>query len=144
MFFDFLDSPVITLGIPLVVLVVRHSACGGAGTGWSSGIHLAALIALAAVGWAFGYLYLWALKWVLATLVTGQDVFSSAFGQAAIYSGGSAESKGSVLDAVDLNIQALGFVRYALLATAASAFLCALVSGGRALMARSRGEGSAR
>lgn len=114
-----MDNPVIALGLPPVVLAAKRVACGGAGTVWSSGVHLAALVALAAVSWAFGCLYLWVVKWVFAILVTDQGVFSNAFGQAAIYSGGSAESKGSVLDAASLNVQALGFVGYALLVASA-------------------------
>lgn len=81
-FFDFLDNPIITLGVPASVLlflnrelVSSHSQQGG--LAWRITRMLGFLIALCAC-WALGYALLWACKWVLSSAIAGQDLVAPA------------------------------------------------------------------
>ena len=62
-FFDILTTPLLTLGLPLVVCLLQHDR-------WQS---VKNVISLSAV-WALGYGVLWVSKCVLAQLLTGQAV----------------------------------------------------------------------
>ncbi len=73
-YLDFLTFPLITLCIPLSMLVFlsRHNI--GKGTMWRSIGWVCALC----VCWGLGYATIWTSKWVLATLVTQQNVIEDA------------------------------------------------------------------
>lgn len=110
---DFLDYPILTLGMPLLVLLARMLHEGR----FFKHDHVSIrapiiLVALCCIAWVIGYGYLWALKWVLATLVTGADVFASAFGQAAVYAGAgefSSTYSHPIIEAIRANYQAGGW-----------------------------------
>ena len=61
-FFDFLTTPVMTLGIPLTVMVLKDDKTG----------HWRSLLALCAV-WLLGYGLMWASKWLMAYLLVGYN-----------------------------------------------------------------------
>ena len=69
-FFDFLTFPIITLGVPLAVAL----ACDGEMLDKIK--HLIGV----SVAWSFGYLGMWSGKWVLSSLVIGDNVFAQALG----------------------------------------------------------------
>lgn len=69
--FDLITVPSLTLGLPLVVLVALAD--------WRQ--VLAALVA-----WLVAYVATWAAKWGIATLVTGENIFADAYGQASFWS----------------------------------------------------------
>lgn len=76
-YFDFLCTPVVTLGIPLALVVYL-----GAGDAPEGGRRsLLATLAISMVCWALGYGLLWAAKWVIATIVLGWDVIGDAVRQ---------------------------------------------------------------
>lgn len=60
---DFLTTPLLTLGLPLVLTAALSER---------NGRSLSALLRNS-VAWAFGYVLLWASKWVLAWLLGGYD-----------------------------------------------------------------------
>lgn len=70
-FFDFLTTPVMTLGFPLVIVFLRRE--GGPDY---------RILALCVISWGLGYGGLWATKWLLASLLTNQDIIRDALGAA--------------------------------------------------------------
>lgn len=77
-FLDMITVPTLTLGLPLAVLVWQRAE-GHIGKGVRSIFSLA-------IVWLLGYTFTWASKWGLATWLTGEDVFASAYGQARMWS----------------------------------------------------------
>lgn len=72
-YFDFLTYPLITVGIPailLMALIRNQSLITKILTLLESGIY-----------WAMGYVLMWASKWGLATIITGTNIFSDAMNQ---------------------------------------------------------------
>lgn len=80
-FFDLLDNPILTLGMPLSVIVLR--LLGEKSSKW-----ILSTVVLAAVSWACAYCFVWSMKWVLCTIVTGRDVIDQALVQANYRMGG--------------------------------------------------------
>lgn len=74
-FCDLLVTPILTLGLPVAVwlVCVPQRLCSGPR-------QCAAVISLS-LCWGVGYGVCWALKWVLAGLVTGRDVIGDAIHQ---------------------------------------------------------------
>lgn len=76
-FFDFLCAPIVSLGMPLALLVFlsRREIDG-------MQVREILLIGfLCCASWAIGYAGLWVSKWVLSSLVLGQDIVSNAVSQ---------------------------------------------------------------
>ncbi len=72
-YFDFLCAPITTLGVSLAMLVYlsRYDL------GKDAVVHaILGVVALSAC-WAVGYAAMWASKWVIATMITGQDVIAA-------------------------------------------------------------------
>lgn len=66
-FFDFLTTPQLTLGLPLIMSVLLHrpdSPCRQ--------------VIAASLSWGAGYGTLWASKWGIGFLLTGRNIFSDA------------------------------------------------------------------
>lgn len=69
-YFDFLTYPMTTLGIPLVLAVLMNwngFACGKLSDGVKKVVGMTLM-------WMFGYFGMWASKWVVASIVTGQNI----------------------------------------------------------------------
>lgn len=66
-FFDLLSTPVLTLGLPLIVLLLT-----------SNYRHSIYTILILSIIWSIGYLSIWSIKWIIATLLTGEDIISDA------------------------------------------------------------------
>ena len=77
-FFDFLTYPVAALGICLVLMAVL-----------SQGNWLQKLLktVYCSFAWCFGYGGMWSGKWVVASILTGENVFHDALDQVALRSG---------------------------------------------------------
>ena len=107
-YFDFLDTPPITLGLPLLVLVISRRADLG-NRRWRD---LLLLICISCVSWALGYGLLFVSKWILTTLLTDRDAISAAFNEFLYRSGttlSSAEGGSNFrkIDAIAMNVNML-------------------------------------
>lgn len=67
-YLDFLTYPLVTLGMPLIFALYHHL----------DEDHLFWFAAGACVCWCVGYAGFWAMKWLLATLMTGQNMIFNA------------------------------------------------------------------
>ena len=74
-FCDLLVTPLLTLGLPLTCWLLRPVQRLRAGGGQC------AAVAAGCLCWGGGYALCWALKWPLASLVTGQDIIGDALHQ---------------------------------------------------------------
>lgn len=77
-FCDLLVTPVLTLGLPLVCWLLEPQQRLRAGT------RQCGIVAGGSLTWGVGYLLCWASKWVLAGLVTGQNVIADALHQVGV------------------------------------------------------------
>jgi hypothetical protein len=107
-YFDFLDTPPITFGLPLLILVIaRRSDLEN--RRWRD---LLMLICISCVSWALGYGLLFVSKWILTTLLTGYDAILAALNEFLYRSGTtlSAAEGGSNftrIDAIVVNVNML-------------------------------------
>lgn len=69
-FFDFLTYPLITLGIPLILYI-------GLNYENREKIDIKNIITFSVL-WAIGYVVMWSMKWVLATIITDSNVIADA------------------------------------------------------------------
>lgn len=76
-YFDLLTVPTLTLGLPLVVAVALREDEKIGGALWG--------VLRLCIWWAGAYVLTWAGKWGIATLLTGENVFANATGQAAVW-----------------------------------------------------------
>ena len=83
-FFDLLTYPIVTLGIPVVLylLIIMKEENVGVQDCYKR------LIVLSCA-WTFGYLGMWGGKWVIATLLSNQNVIADAIQNAAYRMGNS-------------------------------------------------------
>lgn len=88
-FVDFLTFPLMTLGLPLVSLIVLDES-----SNQNPGGHFAKeratnpilLVLLLSISWAAGYGLMWASKWIIASMILGGDYITPALEQAAMRS----------------------------------------------------------
>ena len=72
-FFDFLTFPLLTLGLPLAVLFFAREK-----TMERTALKKILDIIINSIMWGLGYFLTWIAKWTLATLITGNNIFSDA------------------------------------------------------------------
>ena len=77
-FCDLLVTPVLPLGLPLVCWLLEPQQRLRAGT------RQCGIVVGGSLTWGVGYLLCWASKWVLAGLVTGQNVIADALHQVGV------------------------------------------------------------
>ena len=77
-FCDLLVTPILTLGLPLVCWLLEPQQRLRAGT------KQCGVVVGGSLSWGVGYLLCWASKWVLAGLVTGQNVIADALHQVGV------------------------------------------------------------
>lgn len=75
-YFDFLTYPITTLCIPLLFYILLNK----------NDFKISSLIKLS-ICWGFGYLSMWASKWIIASLLTDNNIVLDAFNQISIRSG---------------------------------------------------------
>lgn len=76
-YFDFLTTPLLTLGLPLTVLIMYRS----------ENPTLTSTIKLI-ISWGLGYFILWLMKWIIATIFTEENLIENAFNQIIKRTGG--------------------------------------------------------
>ncbi len=84
-YFDFLTYPIVTLGIPLIFLLSQYEES------WKEG--LKELLGCCLL-WGTGYVAMWAGKWALGSLITGQNVLGEAIGSISYRTGSGAAELG--------------------------------------------------
>lgn len=77
-FCDLLVTPIITLGLPVAVWLCCLPQRA------ASGARQCLPVIGGSLCWGAGYAMCWGLKWVLATLITGQDIIGDAIHQAGV------------------------------------------------------------
>lgn len=76
-FFDLLTTPLITLGLPLIVWCMIHKPD-----------HAGRVVVMLSLMWLLGYASLWASKWVLAGFIMGSDIIGDAVQSAQLRTAG--------------------------------------------------------
>ena len=76
-YMDFLTTPVLTLGMPLVTLLAMRARRNAYRYQPATCRPMYTTVA-ASVSWLAGYALLWAAKWAIAWVLTGENVFGSA------------------------------------------------------------------
>lgn len=84
-FFDFLTFPVVTLGYCLIAKIVKEKNT------LKTYLCIVKDIIWYSVVWAIGYLEMWALKWVIASCITGKNIIKESILQI-LYRSSSATS----------------------------------------------------
>ena len=103
-FFDLLTTPLLTLGMPLIVMLLRRNRFPD---------YRCAL--LSCLMWFLGYASVWITKWILAGVFTPYDIISSV-------SGAIAERSGSVVT-LSSGMVTAAFLSFLVLSIAAILFL---------------------
>lgn len=103
-YFDLLTYPLVTLGIPVIFLVSQYEGSGREG--------LMELIG-SSILWGTGYASMWAAKWALGSLITGNNVLKDAVEHIFVRAGSQVEDLGvsqfGRLEAVRRNLVANRF-----------------------------------
>ena len=73
-FFDMLTAPLLTLGIPLILILCLSIKDSNT----SSFLNRIRLIITHSLTWGFGYALCWISKWGIGTLATGENIFEDA------------------------------------------------------------------
>lgn len=84
-YFDFLTYPIAALGIPVVFLISQYEE------NWKEGLKILFACCLL---WGTGYAAMWAGKWALASLITGNNIFREAIGSISYRAGSGAAELG--------------------------------------------------
>ena len=115
-YFDFLTYPVFTLGIPLLLLTLCMRTSGKAGRI----LHLPCMAVKHSIFWAIGYAGMWAQKWILYTIFTGDDLIADGIRSVLLRSGRDVmgEQRG-YLAAVGKNIAVMSKYPYLLVCAVA-------------------------
>lgn len=117
-FFDFLDNPILTLGMPLCFLILKSFYSKSESK--DENLFRSPLFVefVSCVFWGLGYGILWAGKWILAFFVYGIDAFKNAFRAIAFRIGKSAEAvnyPSSPYSAIVTNLKTAGSFRIKLI-----------------------------
>lgn len=100
-YFDFLTIPQITLGIPLILLLLKNHI--------NNKYRIVLILSLA---WLGGYSIFWASKWLVAYLLTGQSIMDSVYGSISLRLSNSVVFHGVEIDIDNLLILILGKIRW--------------------------------
>ena len=98
-YFDLLTTPLLTLGIPLLIIISRSEDI-------NIGISIKEIIKICLL-WICGYAATWVTKWGLATVFTGMNVFADAIHTGIYRIGGEVPQMGhfNVIDTLLANIR---------------------------------------
>ena len=118
-YFDFLTYPVAAFGVPAVMALTLLRG--------ETAERKMAFLLRAGVCWCFGYLGMWALKWVIASLLTDENVILDAWVNVRLRtSHGLNDAAPAVTTGDCLRMVALGFLRSPF--TVPAAVYCAVMS----------------
>lgn len=102
-YFDFLTYPLVSIGIPLIIMTVLGNE--------ESVVNIRKTI-FSFMSWGIGYVFMWASKWVICDIVTGSSIVKDAFGQILVrtvtnaYEETGIES-GNVINVIGYNLNCL-------------------------------------
>lgn len=99
-FFDFLTFPISGLGLNLLIMISLSK---------NTVKETYKRIAVSSIAWALGYLLMWAGKWVVSSILTGNNTFSEAFWYIKHRLSGDATAEGgvdsnSILEIIKVNV----------------------------------------
>lgn len=116
-YMDFLTYPLFTLGVPLTVILVQRSM-------QEQKARLFFTTLLDSLYWAIGYGGMWLIKWILCTVVTGENIIADGI-YTVMYRTGSdvLGEKVGYLEVLEKNIWPMGKYPYALAVVCAAVFL---------------------
>lgn len=99
-YYDLLTYPIVSLGMPLIVFVLIHCE--------DYMKQMKKIVSLSAI-WSFGYVGMWAAKWIISTTVTGSDVISNAMNRIMMRAGNtnSEENLITIKDVLLVNFRML-------------------------------------
>ncbi len=100
-FFDFLTTEVLTLLIPLLLVVSLQGRKEVKKDDKNTPIRISIK---ACILWGFGYLGMWAMKWIIASIILGENVMPYVTGHIAQRVGVSDAGTGNPLSALYLNL----------------------------------------
>ena len=101
-YFDFLTYPLATFGFPAVTYLITSK-------GTSSEDKIVSIIKFG-FAWIFGYLTMWASKWIIASVITGENIILNAFQTISFRTSHSIETRHiSLLEVEIANIRAFLF-----------------------------------
>jgi len=101
-FFDLLTTPLITLGVPLLLLLWRRAGRPDAALRGEL-----AFVAAKSIAWGCGYGFTFALKWALGTLVTGTNIMADALSQFGLRTSGGGDGIFTVQEALMGNLRGI-------------------------------------
>lgn len=74
-YFDFLTFPLVGLYFPMIFLLMQE-------TSWKKATKI---VILGSIAWIIGYAGMWCGKWLIGSILTGNNIFSEAFARAGEY-----------------------------------------------------------
>lgn len=102
-FVDFLTAPLLTLGIPLLFIMlinIKHDCATAFSKNWKC-------LLTASFTWVFGYSFSWISKWLLASIFLNEDTMHSALARAILRINGTTEYPVNRKETILLNIRTL-------------------------------------
>lgn len=98
-FVDFLTAPLLTLGVPLITLLVLEEK--------DVTLEKVKIMLGASFAWGVGYFGAWLSKWAIGSMILRTNVFADALNQAAIRTQGNAMESVSFIRTIRNNLAAL-------------------------------------
>ena len=121
-FMDFLTYPIVTLGVPLIALLLLSLKDDR--VNFLTGLRK---IIICSVLWTAGYAVSWTTKWILASVVLKKNVLLDAAGQAAFRIAGDAEQAANHREALRANFSNLNYLKWDMKVVVP--VLCLLIAG---------------
>ncbi|SCW59718.1 hypothetical protein SAMN02910456_02074 [Ruminococcaceae bacterium YRB3002] len=101
-FFDFLTYPLVSLGVPLIIVLCARN---------KDSIENIKTVLLSSLFWGIGYAFMWISKWVITDVLLGTNTINDAINQVMIrtvtdaYEETGIES-GNIIDVIGYNVEA--------------------------------------
>ena len=120
-YFDFLTYPLVTLGVPLCLLIILQA---------DQITHLRKIrnIISLSIAWLIGYLGMWAMKWLIGSIVIRKNIFMDALEQILLRTNTNDEGISfSRLSAITVNV--MDFAKWTYLFIGIAIFICIIILG---------------
>ena len=96
-FFDFFNTPLVTWALPLITLVMaKQKELEGSGF-----VKTAKMILILSFSWLLGYAGLWASKWLIASIVMGENVLQDAIAHVFLWTGANTSDNFEISASID-------------------------------------------
>ena len=100
-YFDFLTYPLLTWALPACIMLLV--------------LPYARKVILSAVFWATGYVIFWAEKWLIASIITGENAFADGLNQIVLRSGSDGYGLADRIESFNRNWAHLSFLPFVIL-----------------------------